>query len=825
MNNGKKSGVKKANSFIKLFRKHLIAIISIIVLIIGSFWIYDEYSLLNIEAELKLQSLVTADRKRIKDEVLRIKKYIEYKKSQTEKKLKISIAEHGREAHAIAGNLYKQHKNSKSREEIVKIIKDALRPIRFNGTRGYLFATQLDGVEQLFADKPHLEGKNLLGMQDINGKYVIRDMIKLVREEGEGFYRYTWSKPESEGHNYPKIAFVKYFAPLDWFIGTGEYLDDVTNDLQKEVLEWVGSLRYGDKGYFFIHTFSGINLSHLDKKIIGTDVSTLQDFKGVRFVEELTNISTRVGGGSFQYTGHFDPRTGQPGEKISYVVADDEWQWVIGTGTYIDQLDSLRRESKVVFKNNIINSIFRIAVVLFIALALIFFSISSLSSRFMRNFHVFKSFFKEAASDEKPIAIEKLDIKEFVALGVSANNMLEQRGIAEKEKIVLEEQLRQSHKMEAIGTLAGGIAHDFNNILSIIIGYSEMARDDSEPGSAVAKDLENVLVASNRAKALVQQILAFSRQADAEPIQLQPATIVKEAVKIIRPSIPSTIELNLEVAPDSCIVLADPTQFTQVVMNLCTNAFHAMESKGGILDVLLHERFVTAEELQKEPVQKYGRYIQLEVRDTGVGMSPEIITKIFDPFFSTKEIGKGTGMGLALVHGIVKNSGGFITVESELGQGTAVNVYFPCVDEETDFAAELIEKTPAGSEKILYIDDEDALANMGMKILERLGYQVTVRQNSLEALRDFQDQPYRFDLVITDQTMPEMTGAELAERMLLIRPDIPIILCTGYSSIISEEEAKKIGIREFALKPLSKANLAELIRKALDSEVGNSGKL
>ncbi len=387
---------------------------------------------------------------------------------------------------------------------------------------------------------------------------------------------------------------------------------------------------------------------------------------------------------------------------------------------------------------------------------------------------------------------------------------------AEILKDQFEAQLQQAQKMEAIGTLAGGVAHDFNNILGAIIGYTEMALDDSPAGSSVANDLDKVLEASGRAADLVRQILSFSRQDDTEYILLQPASIVKKTITMLRPTLPATIEITQDIDIETSLIFADPTQIHQIMLNLCTNAFHAMEETGGRLEITLKEIDLSREDITAESHINTGIFIQLSVCDSGPGMTQEVKDKIFDPYFTTKGVGKGTGMGLSIVDGIIKSYGGFLTFTSEPGKGTSFHIFLPVVSENMLPDKEAVKQIPVGKEKVLFIDDEDLLADMGKDMLERLGYHVTVRKSSLEALETFQNQPDQFDLVITDQTMPGMTGVDLARRMLQVRSDIPIILCTGYSSIISEEKAKIMGIREFAMKPLSKKDIAVLIRKVLD---------
>jgi PAS domain S-box-containing protein len=390
------------------------------------------------------------------------------------------------------------------------------------------------------------------------------------------------------------------------------------------------------------------------------------------------------------------------------------------------------------------------------------------------------------------------------------------RKLAEEEKKILNSQLQQAQKLEAIGTLAGGIAHDFNNILGAIVGYSEMIRDDLPPDSLSIHDINQVLNASHRARDLVKQILAFSRQAEGQKIPMLPAVIVKEAITLLRSSLPTTININQDIDSDAGMVLADPTQIHQVVMNLCTNSFHAMEVKGGTLTISLQKKILSQDDLATESDLQPGTFVQLTIRDTGEGILPEIREKIFDPFFTTKEVGKGTGLGLSMVYSIVKSCNGSIACDSQLGEGTEFRILLPALQGHAAQENGSTDLTPYGKEHILLIDDEEMLVELGQAMLQRLGYNVTTRRNSLEALRTFQNQPDAFDLIITDQTMPGMTGVDLARHILQMRPHMPIILCTGYSSLITEDKAKAAGIKGFANKPLAKKDIGELIRKVLD---------
>ncbi len=385
----------------------------------------------------------------------------------------------------------------------------------------------------------------------------------------------------------------------------------------------------------------------------------------------------------------------------------------------------------------------------------------------------------------------------------------------EKESLHIQAQLQQAQKMEAIGTLAGGIAHDFNNILSAVIGYTEIVLADTADGSQQHRNLQEVLKAGNRARDLVKQILMFSRQTDKELKPVQISQIVIETLKLLRASLPTTIRIEPNLRSNSA-VMADPTQIHQVMMNLCTNAAHAMREKGGQLKIELSEVELQKDFLEQHPYLSAGTYLKLRVRDTGHGMDKKITDRIFDPFFTTKERGEGTGMGLAVVLGIVKSHGGTITVESSVDQGSSFDIYLPVIEREVDTETRPKMAMPTGNEKILFIDDEKALVDLGYQMLERLGYDVTTRTSSIEALELFIAQPPKFDLVITDMTMPNMTGDELARKLMAIRSDIPVILCTGYSERISKEKAQAIGIREFVLKPIIMSELAVTVRKVLD---------
>ncbi len=394
--------------------------------------------------------------------------------------------------------------------------------------------------------------------------------------------------------------------------------------------------------------------------------------------------------------------------------------------------------------------------------------------------------------------------------------LLNYHDISERKRA--EENLQQSQKMESIGTLAGGIAHDFNNILFPIVGNTELLLEDIPEDSPLRSNLNEVFNAAMRARELVKQILAFSRQDIHEIKLMRMQPVIKDVLKLIRSTIPTSIEIKQTISKDCGIIKADPTQMHQVVMNLATNAYHAMEGTGGKLKVSLKE-IELGEQDVISPDMEPGAYACLTVVDTGTGIDKDVKGKIFDPFFTTKKLGKGTGMGLSVIHGIVQSAGGSILVNSAPGKGSEFHVYLPIV--KSSFKQQEIkteEPVQRGTERILLVDDENAIVSMEKQMLERLGYSVVSRTSSVDALEAFRTDPDKFDLVITDMAMPNISGDKLASEVIKIRPDIPVILCTGFSERMPEGKATSLGIRGFLMKPVVKSDLANTIREVLDGK-------
>ncbi|MFH1983147.1 MAG: cache domain-containing protein [Pseudomonadota bacterium] len=918
---------KRSISTTFLFNLLLVTVISIGLL--GCLWTWQQYVGFGRESTQLREMMLTNYKNLLKTQVQRSVDYIEYRKSLTEARLRDSIQARVAEAYDIAINHYETCRDCKSPQDIQSTIKESLRPMRFNRGRGYFFIVDLEGTIQLRGDRPELEGKNLLSVQGGPEARVIQDMIALCRQQGEGFYRYDWSKPDIEGGAFPKIAFVKLFAPYGWIIGTGAYLDDFEATIKAEVLSYLGTIRFGKDGYVFIAQWDGLDLTGPAK---GRNMLGVTDPDGVKIVQELIALA-KSGGGYLKYVmPRFKGK--KPDPKLSYVQGIKDWQWYVGAGIYIDDIEMAIAAKHAEMTREMVKSVIQIAAVLLGLTLLTVFWARQTARNVRISFDRFTTFFDKGARESAVIDPGGMRYEEFELLAQAANQMIEARIVARdalqenkewlqsildsiqagvvvidpqthtiielnqaavemigttKDRLIdtichnhicpndigacpvtdrglnveqsdrelltadgtrmpilktvnratingkdyliesfldmsdkkrLESMLLQAQKMEAIGTLAGGIAHDFNNILSPIMAYSEMGMLDFPPDDPIHHSFQHIYHAAERARDLVKQILTFARTKKENRIPLRASLVVNEALKFLRSTIPSTIKIQYDCAADQDTVLADLTQMNQIVMNLCTNATQAMRDKAGALEVTLCNEAVGHGETTPMDGLNPGQYLRLTVRDSGSGIPADIIDKIFDPYFTTKGPGEGTGLGLAVVHGIVKSYGGNITVESTAGEGTTFHILLPVIEADvtTDRAPEV--RMPGGSERILFVDDEKTTIDSLQSVLERLGYHVTARTSSLEAFDTFRRGPDGFDLVITDMTMPEMTGKALAEALIAIRPDIPIILCTGFSDQIDEKRAQEIGIRAFVMKPVAIHDLAQLIRKTLDDRSG-----
>jgi len=706
--------------------------------------------------------------------------------------------------------------------------------IRF-GKEGYIFINRFNG-DALISNGKVFPGTKKRKLWEIFNKKseIVKDIFAkeykaALKPSGDYIY-YSWQKLTDSAQESPKTSFIYGIPELKWIVGAGIYLDDIESDIavirndlinqtkQKIVyfclivtgisviiilfFSWLNSRLKNDFNLFLSFFNRAVQSDETinREKIKFIELDHMAEYANKMLIErkeaeaalkksekQFRNLFVTIT--DLIYTqdmeGHFTSANPAMLKLLGY-----EMDELIGyrASDFMEpafQSDFVSRYLDVVKKHG---------------------SKSGISCYFKKKEKIcleYKSFFVDQEGGEPYISGIGKDVTEKV--------------LSEEKVKKLQAQVAQSQKMESIGTLAGGVAHDFNNILFPILGHAEMLLEDIPKDSQYRGSLEGIYASALRAKELVKQILTFSRHDTNELKLMKMQPIIKEAMKLIRSSIPATIEIKQDIKADCGIVKADPTQIHQIIMNLATNAYHAMEETGGRLNVSLNEVKLTALDIVT-PDMAPGRYARLTVADTGKGMENELIHKIFDPFFTTKEKGKGTGMGLSMVHGIVKGMGGSVQVYSEPGKGATFQVYLPIEEMSSDkkTASSKVDNQ-RGEEHILLVDDEEAILTMEKQVLERLGYQVTSRISSIDALEAFRHHPDEFDMVITDMTMPNMPGDKLAAELIKIRPGIPILLCTGFSETMSEEKAASLGIKGFLLKPIVMNDFSQMIRSVLSN--------
>jgi PAS domain S-box-containing protein len=747
---------------------------------------------------------------------------------------------------------------------------------------------------------PNLEGKDMSGLTDPNGRHLIVEFVKIVQQKGAGYIDYMWQWKDDPKKIVPKISYVRGFEPWGWIIGTGIYIEDVhyeikliTHDLIKifsgllilitglsSYITWQAvksekkrsqaenDLRKREEEYRSIFENTGTATVIIEKDMIISlanakfvDLSgySREEIEGkkswVEFVvpEDLKKMKAqhkarRANGDDALKTYEFQFIDRKKNIKHILLEADI----IQGTNKSVSSLLDIteRKLTEQALQTShqsfltILNSVDATIYVADMETYEIIFVNKQMIEHFgwdMTGEICWKAFRKLSGpcqhctngqlldkhnkpkgvltwQDKNPItgkwyqnfdrAIEWTDGR-LVRLQIATD-------ITHLKN--MEKELRQAHKMESIGTLAGGIAHDFNNILFPIVGYTELLLEEISEESPLRNSLNEIYAGTMRARDLVKQILTFSRQdiSELKLIKMQP--IIEEALKLIRSSIPTTITIKQNIDTNCGIIKADTTQIHQIIMNIATNAYHAMEKTGGELKIDLKEIELSGYDAVYPDMTPLV-YACLTITDTGIGMDKDITGKIFDPFFTTKKEGKGTGMGLSVVHGIVKNMKGIIRFKSEPSKGTEFCIYLPIVKKSSKETNMSIEKPiQKGDEHVLLVDDEEDIVTMEKQMLEHFGYQVTAHTSSVEALETFRAHPDKFDLVITDMAMPTMPGDVLAAKLVKTAPDIPILLCTGYSEIMSEKKAVSIGIKGFLMKPIVMKDLSDKIREVLDKK-------
>jgi PAS domain S-box-containing protein len=810
-----KTNYSITNTF--LYSMVILAIVS--VGLVGYFWITNEYERFKKEKITLKEAYFASQKNLIKNETENVIDYIAFKKSQVTEKMRRL-----RNAGVIASAQHNDDLINQIKTEVLARIET----IHF-GDDGYIFAGRWDGLSLSGPAK----GRNMIDVTDANGVKIVQELIKVARSGG-GYLSYVMPKFDSDV-TYDKLSYTKAIPEWQWYVGAGVNV----NKIETVLREKRAALQKRVQNYFLkIVSILGVILVFIliAAKLVSNRSKKSFDLFG-KFFSKAATESAKIESENlpfveFESLARAANRMLQERNQAEVALRASEKNYrelVQSANSIILRMDT---EGRVIFFNtyaqnffgyreadiigkNVIGTIVPEIDIAGFDLAEMIKDIGTHPERYVANENenirrngerVRITWMNKAIYDDAG------DVSEILCVGIDVTDRWQ-----------LEKRLAQAQKMEAIGTLAGGIAHDFNNILSAIIGYTELSLIDIPKGSALQNNLQQVLKAGGRAKELVRQILTFSRQRESELVPVKVSLIVNETLKLLRASLPTTIKMRHNIKSDLA-VLTDPTNIHQVLMNLCTNASFAMQEDGGVLEVSLNDVDLDADFARKHPDVKPGKFISLMVRDTGCGMPPEVTERIFDPFFTTKKMGEGTGMGLSVVHGIVKSHGGTITAESRPGKGSAFRIFLPAIEIEVTNQADQAQLIITGNDRILFVDDEDFQADIGKRMLERLGYRVTAKTNSVEALDLFRHTPDEFDLVITDMTMPDMTGDVLARKLIAIRPDIPIIVCTGYSERINPDIIKEIGIKELAMKPVVMKDIAQMIERVLSRAADGRNK-
>ncbi len=926
--------------------RHMVFVALITAGLIISIWIVNEYSFFLAESKTLREEYLRSEKAKLRSEVNNVVDYVNYMKSRTKSRLESELKERVYEAVLIAENIFRENAAARPIGEIEKMFKDAVRPIRFLNNRGYYFAFTMDGIETLFADRPEMEGMDMLPVQGAKGEYVVRDMIDIVKQHREGFYQYTWTKPGHADKNFLKIAFVKYIPAFDWTVGTGEYLDDFTMQVQDLVLERTAGLRFRDEGYFFGSMEGGEPLfTNGTITLGGENIWDLTDSKGVKVIQEQQKASRNPGGGFVRY---YWPKPGlsDPVSKLSFVRAIPEWGWTIGAGIYLDTIEELIVKNEMALRQKLVNKLIGSGLVFTGLIVTIWFWARRVAGRTRTNIRTFESLLARAAVEFINIPSGEMQFREFSRIADSVNRMIEARkqsedrlleserryrelfessrdgyvvvdingrfvdcnpaycelvgysleelgqkadfyeitplqwrewereeiwekrllkegysGIYEKEYIrkdgslvpvelqsyaisdeegeirylwgiarditerkragkereKLQAQLTQAQKMESIGRLAGGVAHDFNNMLGVILGYAELAMDESAAFDPIHQYLDEIYKAAERSRDVTRQLLSFARKQTIAPRVLDLNETVEGMLNMIRRLIGEDIHLLWSPAGKLWPVKMDPSQIDQILANLCVNARDAIADVGKLV-ITTGNISPDGEHCAEHEGLAPGDYVLLTVSDDGQGMTPEILAKLFEPFFTTKGVGKGTGLGLATVYGIVKQNSGFIDVESEPGKGTTFRIYLPRHDEAMEQSRAQEPGTPnvRGNETVLLVEDEPAILSMTTRMLAGLGYTVLTADMPGKAIRMADDHTGAIQLLVTDVVMPEMNGKDLAGKLLSKYPDLKCLFMSGYTADAIAHHGVLDRDVHYIQKPFTMLDLADAVRRALE---------
>jgi len=786
----------------------MLAVAIFAALLVGGVWLAQEYFRFERTSVSLKDEYMQNQRYLIKDEVDRVIQYIKHKRTQTESRLKESLQARVQEAVDVAANIYAAHKGTASDDEIVGLIKDALRPIRFNDGRGYYFIYRMDGTNVMLPISPELEGTNMLNMQDSTGGYIIQRTQRIVRDRGKGFLIWYWYHPEDKTQMRHKLGFVQAFEPLGWWIGTGEYVDDFEKLVQQEALSWINSIRYGKDGYIFVYDYQANTLAHYKPENIGLNQWDFRDANNKPVLQELISIAKEDSGQYLSYVGTIRPSTGLPEEKIAYARGIQDWQWMVGTGVYVNsinvQLESMRRIQMHKIQRNIL------VICLVVAVCILFISLLSrfLARKISTDLFVFTDFFRDAARSGSKIRTDDVYFSELQGVAEAANNMVDERNLAESELEKVQGQLLQSRKMEALGLLAGGVAHDLNNVLSGMIGYPDLILHELPEDSRHRLFLHKIKESGQKAANIVDDLLTLARRGVAQrqvldmnaqiERYLQSPEYVRNFEKL------DNIEVETRLDPGLLKIRGSQVHIQKTIMNLVNNAAEAQPDGGKIL-IATANAYVDKTFMGYQKIEQ-GEYVVLTVSDKGTGIAREDLDRIFEPFFTKKKLGRsGTGLGMAVVWGTVQDHDGFVNVQTREREGTTFELYFPATRDNILAEVERPERSAyqGHGEHILIVDDVLEQRELAGTILQNLGYKTTEVSSGHEAVAFLKD--HQADLVLLDMIMedPDMDGLETYRRIVEFLPQQKVVITSGYAETDRVKAALLLGDSQYVKKPYS----------------------
>lgn len=899
---------------------------------LGYFWIYQEQKKFHAESSKLRSDFIESQRRFIKNEVEKAVEYIAYKKSKTDKRVRQQIKSRVYEAHELAAHICNSYKDNHSTQELAHMVKETLRAMRYNDGRGYYFATSLTGAEELLTHSRQPEGQSSINIQDTQGRHIIKEMIRIAKEKDEGFYEYFWTKPEVQGRNFPKISFVKRFEPLNWFIGTGEYIDDMEKEIEKEVIEWISNVRFGKDGYLFIFKYDGTYVSHIAPEYIGKNMINVTDPNGVQINRRLLEAATWPEGVYVNYVWK-KPSSGVEAPKLVFAKAFDTWGWIVGTGVYMDDVEKTINEKLSAYKSSVRKQITFILSLFALSILITNTILRYFLKNIKKGIEVFAEFFKKSAVSNEKINPSVLPFSEFRILAELSNKMVDDRkrtdrelreseerfrnlsratfeGIvlhddgriiqaneqcynmfgytrqeladkniihtlvapdsvammkqkiasrdlgpyevtclkkdgttfpveirvrtmgyhgreirmaavrnlseqktAQAQKRALEARLRRAEKMEAIGTLASGVAHDLNNVLTGLVSYPDLLLMDLPEDSVLRKPILTIQNSGKRAAAIVQDLLTLARRGVAVSKVVNLNDLVNDYLKSpefkkLKSFYPKA-EFKTDLQWDLLNIMGSPVHLSKTIMNLISNAVESLYD-GGLVSISTKNRYIDTCIKGYDEVRE-GDYVLLSITDNGSGISEEELEKIFEPFYTKKAMGRsGTGLGMAVVWGTVKDHSGYINVETVKGKGSKFTLFFPVTRKEPEKDEILsLDDYMGNGEKILIVDDMRQQIEIASALLKRLGYAVDAASSGEEAVEYMKKNTA--DIVILDMIMdPGMDGLDTYKSILALNPGQRAIIASGFSETDRIKEAQKLGAGEYVKKPytLEKIGLA-----------------